>query len=449
MPTINIHGQPGTGYPLNPVIKADVSYSGIWRSGSTIYCNVSAVIGALPTNQWGQKFGFQLSLYAQLDNGGVNLLFTKPNNTYNWGAGAFSGATTLSAVNTGTSATLKIFTEAIRCGCSGQGTKQLMWSVNIGAPAMSPPTVTLTSAGFTANSLSWNVTTDVSSNNWKYSLDYGSYITYWGGNTTATSGYLNVTPTIHSVVVKATREGSTLEGTSNKVTWDCRLPEINNLSVSPKNNTTGTLSVSSNFNVSIYWENQYIGRVDANTMFTGDVTLQGGTLKEYNVKVVREDNNAITNNKNISVDMLYPVITLNANVNGIFIDFTAVMDSLCKDVKAEITWGNGNKYTINCPLPETSIWNYTITNINGQELNINTEYTIKIIATKVSNNVTSNSNTVKAKPLGCVRIFKDKYNANAAGVWVWTDMGGNPGNYKWTMTIPYIYDKDKGWISAR
>lgn len=447
MPTINIHGQPGTGYPLNPVITADIGYSGVWRSGSTIYCNVSAVIGALPTNRWGQKFGFQLSLYAQLDSGGVNTLFTKPNNTYNWGAGAFSGSTTLSATNTGTSCTLKIFTESIRCGCSGQNTKQLMWSINLSAPAMSPPTVTLTSTGFTANSLSWKVTTNVSSNNWKYSLDGGGDVTYWGGNATETTGSLVVTPAVHSVVVKATRDGSSLEGTSNTVTWDCRIPEINNLSVSPQNNTTGKLSLSSNFNVAIYWENQYIGRVNANTLFTSNVPLQEGTLKEYNVKVVREDNNAITNNKNISVDMLYPQITLNANVNGIFIDFTAVMDSLCKDVKAEITWGKSNKYVINCPLTETSVWNYTITTINGQELNINTEYTIKIIATKVSNNVTNTSNIAKATPLGCVRIFDNKYNA--AGVWVWTDKGGNPGEYKWTMTIPYIYDKDKGWISTR
>lgn len=440
--TVQIHGVPGTGYPDVPKLYTNVSFGDITRNGSTISCNVSASIKA-SGSAW---FGYRINVYAQLDNGPVVLLYSKGNSPKTWGEGAYSGSGTISSTNDGESATLKILFES-NCGgpCSSAGTPYVMWSTAASAPPFAPPNITLESTGYTATSLSWKATADVACDSWVYTID-GSPNYGYGSYSNVTYGSLNVSSAIHSVAVSGHRPNGKW-GWSNTVTWDCRIPEINNVSISPLNNTTGTLSFYSNFTVLVYWEGVYIGEASANNIFTNNITLQEGKLRAYNLKVARKDNTAITNSRDISVDMLYPIITLEASVNGIFVEFSATMDKPCKNVYAEISWGKDNSYIIECPSSQTSSWNYALKQINGQDLVVNTEYSIKIIGTRADNNVTFASNIVKATPLGCIRVYQDKYDP--AGVWIWTDIGGNPGNYKWTMAIPYIYDKDKGWISAR
>ena len=126
-------------YTEEPDITMSLSVSDITRSESTISCSVSASVNGLSGASY---FGYEFEVYAQLDNGTRQLLFSKPNNPSQWNAGAYSGSATCSSTNTTTSATFKILFRS-NCTCSeGSGggsisnaTISQVWSQTVSAPA--------------------------------------------------------------------------------------------------------------------------------------------------------------------------------------------------------------------------------------------------------------------------------------------------------------------------
>ena len=96
MPTINIHGPDAGAYTARPPITADVSYSSVSRSGDKIYCDVSLSINGISGIRY---FGYNLDMYAQLDDGPLVGICSKGNLPSQWSSGAFSGSGTASSNN--------------------------------------------------------------------------------------------------------------------------------------------------------------------------------------------------------------------------------------------------------------------------------------------------------------------------------------------------------------
>ena len=136
--TVTIHNG-SEHYTEEPTITMSLSVSDVTRSESTISCSVSASVNGLSGASY---FGYGFEVYAQLDNGTRQLLFSKPNNPSQWNAGAYSGSATCSSTNTTTSATFKILLRS-NCTCaegSGGGsisnaTISQVWSQTVSAPA--------------------------------------------------------------------------------------------------------------------------------------------------------------------------------------------------------------------------------------------------------------------------------------------------------------------------
>lgn len=131
MPTINIHGPDAGAYTARPPITADVSYSSVRRSGDKIYCDVSLSINGISGIRY---FGYNLDMYAQLDDGPLVGICSKGNSPSQWSSGEFSGAGTASSNNRTTSCTLKILTSSI-CGCHAGAPALVVWSTTLSAPS--------------------------------------------------------------------------------------------------------------------------------------------------------------------------------------------------------------------------------------------------------------------------------------------------------------------------
>ena len=134
--TVQIHGVPGTGYPDNPAIYATVSIGDVVRDGDRISCSVSASLDGLGGYD---SFGYNIDLGAQLDNGDIQVLLSKPNYPNQWNSGEYTGAQTVSSVNTGTICTVKIVFRSI-CGsvvggCASSPHFDVVWSTALDAPA--------------------------------------------------------------------------------------------------------------------------------------------------------------------------------------------------------------------------------------------------------------------------------------------------------------------------
>ena len=130
--TVTIHGKSGSGYPENPVISAKVTYdTKAKRSGNKISLDVSAKINGLGGYSY---FGYSIDVYADLDGGTKKKLFSKGNTPSQWSTGDYKGSATVTSTNTSTTCKLHI-SVVCNCGCSKSGSKVVMKTFTLSAPA--------------------------------------------------------------------------------------------------------------------------------------------------------------------------------------------------------------------------------------------------------------------------------------------------------------------------
>lgn len=129
--SVIIHGNGVNGYGDRPIITISLTVGNITRSGNTLSASVSASINGLGGYSY---FGYNLNVSAQLDDGGVSVLFSKPNYPSQWSSGAYSGSTTVSSTNATTSCRFKILLNSI-CGCSSSPHNSVVFYVDLSAPS--------------------------------------------------------------------------------------------------------------------------------------------------------------------------------------------------------------------------------------------------------------------------------------------------------------------------
>lgn len=423
---VKIHNVPGTGYPGQPAIYAHVTVSDITRNNNTLSCRVSASLNAMGKHSY---FGYYIRVYAQLDNGNRVELFYKPNSPSTWSSGVYKGEATLTSTNNTTTSYVNIYFQS-NCGgeCKSSPNPYKMYAIRQSAPPLPAPTITLSNSGFTSSTLSWNATSNYDCDKWKYKLDNGNEIEY-SGSTRSAPKTISVSSAIHKVRVSGRRSGVTW-GTSNEVTWDCRIPEINNFTITPINNTQGTLSFNTNFNVKYYINNIYLGTGNGN--ITNTIQLTENSLKEYTLKIERVDNTVIQNIKSINVDTRYSNISLSAYISGLDVSFNVTSSEICKNWYILYTWTDATgTHTQRYDAPQGftgKTWQGTLSTLTPNIL-----YTLTAYGTRIDNSAQGYSNTVMVTPTGCVRIFDgNSQEYKPIGVYIFTEGG-------WKVAIPYIF----------
>lgn len=128
--SIKIHGLGLAQFGESPTMTMSLSASDISRNGNTISCTVNATLNAMSGIRY---FGYYVNVYAQLDNGSLVQLISKPNLPNQWNSGSYGlGSKTVSSTNTTTSSTLKIYLES-NCQCATGNV--LVHSVSMTAPS--------------------------------------------------------------------------------------------------------------------------------------------------------------------------------------------------------------------------------------------------------------------------------------------------------------------------
>lgn len=303
-----------------------------------------------------------------------------------------------------------------------------MYAIKLSAPVLPAPSISLSSSGFTATTLSWNASSNYDCDAWKYQLDGGKEVDYTGKARSAPKT-ISVSSAIHRVKVSGRRSGVTW-GTSKEVTWDCRIPEINNLTITPINNTQGTLKFNTNFNVKYYLNNTYIGTGNGN--ITATVQLSENSIKDYTLRIERVDNTVIQNSKKVSVDTRYSTITLSAQVNGLDVSFNVTSSEMCNNWYIIYKWTDdtgthSQRYDATQGFTGKS-WQGILATLTP-----NITYSITAYGTRTDNKAQGYSNTVVVTPTGCVRIFDGtSQEYKPIGVYIFTEGS-------WKVAIPYIF----------
>lgn len=140
---MKVHGPGLNGYVQQPPISISLNASDVSRSGDVISCTISATLNALSGYN---RFGYSVNVFAQLDEGNVVQLISKPNYPDQWGGGTYgTGVQTISSNNSSTGCTLKIYMES-SCPCNG-GNRVLLYGIAMSAP----PSVITYTVTFDAN----------------------------------------------------------------------------------------------------------------------------------------------------------------------------------------------------------------------------------------------------------------------------------------------------------
>ena len=137
--SLKVHGPGCLNYTQRPPFTVNISVSDVSRSGNTISCNVTASLNGLGGASY---FGYNIHLYAQLDNGSLVEIATKGNTPRRWSSGYGSlGTKTISSINSTTSCTLNLWLSS-NCPCHG-GSQKIVQSIGMSAPTAVKYTLTL------------------------------------------------------------------------------------------------------------------------------------------------------------------------------------------------------------------------------------------------------------------------------------------------------------------
>lgn len=420
---VQIHGLPNTGYPGKPNIYSYVSFSDVYRDGNTVYCDVSASLNAMTAKSY---FGYYINVYAQIDNGEKVLLYHKPNSPNTWKGDVYKGSGRIYATNTTESVVLSIWFES-SCGneCWSAPHPYKMFTVNASAPSMTAPDITARITDYSYGYISWEAFSNTSCDQWAYSVDSQPWKIYYDSVGTTSTGFsINVYPGVHTLWVQGKRVNGKW-GQSNLLTYDCRIPTINNAVITVSSDTSGTLSFNTDVSVNYYLNDVYLGTGAGD--ISANVSLKSNSNTDYTLKVIRTSNRYITNSKQLSADTTRAKITLRASIIGTSLQYTISCDTMCKDCNLIMTdtspEGTQKTKTIVVSKDPGTLWNMSIDNLNAGHT-----YTLQSYATRTSNNVKSYSNTFIGVAEGCAHI--------------------GTSTQEYSICVPYIYDVTKGWVKA-
>ena len=155
--------------------------------------------------------------------------------------------------------------------------------------------------GATKNKIAWIGKASANSDNWQYSLDGGSFISYARSDSTTYGELPVVENTTHTLSIKAKRAGANVWGNSSPISYDLRKPPINNSSLIPNSASSGRLLFSTGiYEVAVFFGRKgdtytSYGILSANGNFNRDVTLTRNYKGSYGLRLERTDCRSIIN----------------------------------------------------------------------------------------------------------------------------------------------------------
>lgn len=137
--SLQIHGPGCLAYTARPSYYVSINVSDVSRSGSTISCTVNASLNGLGGSSY---CGYNIHLYAQLDDGSLVEIVSKGNTPSQWSDGYGSlGTQTISSTNTTTSCTLNLWLSSN--SPDHGGAQRIVQSISLSSPPLAKHTLTL------------------------------------------------------------------------------------------------------------------------------------------------------------------------------------------------------------------------------------------------------------------------------------------------------------------
>lgn len=298
------------------------------------------------------------------------------------------------------------------------------------------PKITLTSGNYGPTYISWSATSDVTVQDWQYSLDGGSWT-----NCTKSTTVKNLESSNHSVKVRATRvvssTGKSIKGVSNTVTFDCRLPVISSATATPTSQSKANLSFKCSLPCSIYWNNVYIGKTTSNNQtFTKSVDIVAARTTNT-LKVERTSNSLLKASTSIVTDATIPTLTATYSVSGTSVTINATCTAAC-DTSGWQVFLNGveTAFTRNRQVTSTTLRG-TFDNLTP-----GSTYTLKITAVKAGTTIKVSSPTYTFTLEGGAYINTPNGLLPAT---VWVNTTGTPEG--WKRVEPYVYN-GTSWVKC-
>lgn len=282
--SIKIHGLGLAQFGESPTMTMSLTASDISRSGNTISCTVNATLNAMGGVRY---FGYYVNVYAQLDNGSLVQLISKPNLPSQWSSGSYGlGNKTISSTNTTTSSTLKIYLES-NCQCATGNV--LVHSVSMTAPSA----ITYYTVSYSANGGSNPPSSQTKASN---------------ANLTLTSSI----PTAPSLTLTFNANGGSVTPTSKSFSRTFSVWNTNSSGTGTNYNPGGTFSTNANTTLYAIWSSATVSNLPtptkANNAFVGWFTsTSGGTRISNGSKI----------SSNTTVYAIWQEIyTISYNANG-------------------------------------------------------------------------------------------------------------------------------------
>ena len=307
-----------------------------------------------------------------------------------------------------------------------------------------PSSVSITCTDFTANSISWKVTTGSTATSCKVYLDDVYKGTYSLSGNTAQGIFSGVSSNVHRLQAYAIN-GNSEWVLSPTISVDCTIPPINNFSINPTSSNKGILRFTSTYNVN-YTLKGYdgityaTGKVNANTNPEAQVSLLNNSTQGYTLYITRIDNTKIGNSKSIDdVSTRVAIISLTGEPGGLLYNFKATSDIMCNNWKYVLKDVNtGDKKDVVYNTVDATYTSGIIRN-----LKVDNVYELYVEALTSVSGLISKSNTLRFKPEGFARISEGV--TGDAGGKLYTVFVYEPLDKKWNAVVPYVWDGNN-WV---
>jgi hypothetical protein len=280
---------------------------------------------------------------------------------------------------------------------------------------------------------------------WQYKIGNGSAtsMSVKDDYNSALKAVTNLSFTRHTVYIRGRRKYNHVWSDWVSKEFDCRLPDISNLTLTPKSVNTAEL----NYNTTADYDCQYRLYGPPNSgINTGWLKYQGPNKNldklltvlnnqqaTYTFNLKRVDNGAFVQTRTINCDTQLPTLNITSVVtSGSSAVVTVTSNVPCKDWTIFL---NGIKQPKVISTAQTSL-NFTINN-----LIIGNNNTIKVTAVKVSNGLLGSvtRNAIKVTPGVIINTPDGITNAT---VYIYDDK-------QWKVARPYVFVEDLGWQQTK
>ena len=270
---------------------------------------------------------------------------------------------------------------------------------------------------------------------WQYKIDSGSAnsISVKDDNNSNSLTLSDLTFTRHTVEIRGRRKYNHKWSSWESYVFDCRLPDLSDLSLTPLTTNTATLKFTSTSDFDRQYQLHGVSGTGINTGWvnvsdnTTQVTVNvcNNILSNYTFKLQRKDHSQFVQTRTLDCDTRAPVLTVSSvTVTGLSVTITVTSDVTCSNWIINL---GGN-----IP-PRTSLLSGTVCTFTIDGLTPNVNYTANITATKVSNNITGTVtySGIKATPGAWI---KTPSGYKAATVYIYNDIKKD-----WDIALPHIY----------